>query len=133
VRLVNVTRTIEIPWPALTGIDTRYALTLTTAYGRFAAWAAPAPGAGTALRTAMRSRPRAGADGGTSATMGDVPGVASADAAEVVRRRWDRLRDQGFLDDPQLEFETAPIRWHWRIAVAAVGLGALSAATLFVG
>ena len=58
VRLVNVTRTIDAPWPAITDVETRYALTLVTVYGRFAAWAAPAPGAGAALRTAMRSRPR---------------------------------------------------------------------------
>ena len=53
VRLVNVTRTIDVPWPAITGIETRWALTLLTAYGKFTAWAAPAPGRGP-MRKATR-------------------------------------------------------------------------------
>ncbi len=135
VRLVNVTRTIEVPWPALVDVETRYALTLVTAYGRFAAWAAPAPGAGTALRTSMRSRPaRSDADDEiiTSASMGDIPGTSSGDAATIVRRRWERLRDAGYLDDPKLEFERPPIRWHWEIGAAVIGLAALSVGTLLL-
>ena len=31
VRVVNVTRTIDIPWPALRDVDTKWALTLDTA------------------------------------------------------------------------------------------------------
>ncbi len=122
VRLINVTRTIDAPWPSITDIETRYALTLVTAYGRFAAWAAPAPGAGTALRTAMRSRPRAtdGDEDITAVTMGDMAGTASGDAATIVRRRWERLRSDGFLDDPRLEFDKPPIRWHWQIGLVVV-------------
>ena len=45
VELVNVTRTVFVPWPALHDLETRWALTLVTAYGRFTAWSAPAPGA----------------------------------------------------------------------------------------
>ncbi|WP_217617392.1 PH domain-containing protein, partial [Cellulomonas sp. GbtcB1] len=41
--LRNVTRTIELPWPTIQRVDTRYAHTLHTAYGDYAAWAAPAP------------------------------------------------------------------------------------------
>lgn len=137
VRLVNVTRTIDVPWPAVVGVETRYALTLDTVYGRFSAWAAPAPGAGPALRAAMRSLPPqsdagADADATRSVTIGDVQGTPSGDAAEIVRRRWQRLQDAGFLDDPQLEFERAPICWHWRIGATIVVLAAISAATLVV-
>jgi hypothetical protein len=133
VRLVNVTRTIDVPWPAITGIETRYALTLITAYGRFAAWAAPAPSAGGALRTAMRSRPSAGDDDVVDAvTMGEIAGTASGDAAAIVRRRWDRLRSGGFLDDPQLEFAAPPVRWHWEIGLTIATLAVLSVASLFM-
>jgi hypothetical protein len=132
VRLVNVTRTIDAPWPAITDVETRYALTLVTAYGRFAAWAAPAPGAGPALRTAMRSRPRAaeGDEEITAVSMGDMPGTASGDAATLVRRRWERLREDGFLDDPRLEFDKPPIRWHWQIGLVVAALAALSIGSL---
>jgi hypothetical protein len=130
VRLVNVTRTIDVPWPSITDVETRYALTLVTAYGRFAAWAAPAPSAGGALRTAMRSRPRA-VDGKVEAvTMGEIPGTASGDAAMIVRRRWDRLRADGFLENARLEFDKPPIRWHWKTGLAVTGLAALSVGSL---
>lgn len=134
VRLVNVTRTIDVPWPALVDVETRYALTLVTAYGRYAAWAAPAPGAGSALRTSMRSRSAHRSDetvGG--ATMGEIEGTASGDAAGIVRRRWERLRDAGYLDDPRLEFERPPVRWNWEIGIVVAALLALSVATLFLG
>ena len=54
VRLVNVLRTIDLPWPAILAIDTKWALTLITAYGRFTAWAAPAPGIHEAMRATKR-------------------------------------------------------------------------------
>ncbi|MEP1123004.1 MAG: PH domain-containing protein [Ilumatobacter sp.] len=136
VRLVNVTRTIDIPWPAVHDVDTRFALTLHTAYGRFSAWAAPAPGAGTALRSSLRARRTSARDTdgvvGTS-RMGDIAGSASGEAATIVRRRWERLRDDGFLDDPQLEFDRAPTTWHWHIAACIFVFAALSMATLAVG
>lgn len=134
VRLVNVTRTIDVPWPALVDVETRYALTLVTAYGRYAAWAAPAPGAGSALRTSMRSRSSHGSDETIAgATMGEIEGTASGDAAGIVRRRWERLRDAGYLDDPRLEFEAPPVRWNWHIGLIVSALLALSVATLFLG
>ncbi len=138
VRLVNVTRTIDIPWPAVHEVDTRFALTLHTAYGRFAAWAAPAPSAGTALRSSMRRRRESARDVEDpnmieTSSMGDLAGTASGDAAMIVRRRWERLRDGGFLDDPQLEFDRARVRWHWAVATGIASLAALCFATLLLG
>jgi len=131
VRLVNVTRTIDVPWPSITDVETRYALTLVTAYGRFAAWAAPAPSAAGALRMTMRARTRAVGDGEVEAvTMGEIAGTASGDAATIVRRRWDRLRADGFLDDPRLEYDKPPIHWHWQMGLVVVVLAALSVGTL---
>ncbi len=138
VRFVNVTRTIDIPWPAVHEVDTRFALTLHTAYGRYAAWAAPAPGAGTALRTSMRNRRESARDVEDpsviqTSSMGDLAGTASGDAATIVRRRWERLRDSGFLDDPQLEFDRAPVRWHWPVAAGIAALASIAFATLLLG
>ena len=50
---------------------------------------------------------------------------SSGDAALTVRRRWEELRNAGFLDDPRLEFARPPVRWHWSVIVAAgiVALG----------
>ena len=95
VRLVNVSRTIDVPWPALQGIETRWALTLVTAYGRFTAWGAPAPGAYSAFR-AVGTRPHdtlAASDGyrpsGRAArrTLGRGGGAGPATLGEAPRRR----------------------------------------------
>jgi hypothetical protein len=51
VELVNLVRTVHVPWAALEAVDTRFALTLTADGRRYASWAASAPGrTGSALR-----------------------------------------------------------------------------------
>lgn len=64
VRLVNVVRTVHVPWPALETVDTRYTLTLTAGGRRFASWAATAPGrTGALLQRVTGQGGRAGAEG----------------------------------------------------------------------
>lgn len=135
VHVVNVLRTIDLPWPAIRRIDTKWALTLVTAYGAFTAWAAPAPGgiatARAASRGSLRGLPESTYGAGGSVRPGDVPTSPSGAAAAAVRRRWEQLRDAGHLDDPRLEFEHVPVRWHWSVIVAAPALiviGTLTAA-----
>jgi hypothetical protein len=121
VELVNVFRTIRLPWPSITGVDTRWALTLHTAYGRYAAWAAPASGWQRGRRlTAQDARavPAETTIGGASIRAGDSPYSPSGEAAMQVRRHWQTLRDAGHLDDPRLEFERAPVRWHVELIAA---------------
>jgi hypothetical protein len=133
VRLVNVTRTIDVPWPAITGVETRWALTLLTHYGKFTAWAAPAPGRGP-LRKAARVDPNllgravgASADGPPAITVGPA-----GEAAGIVRDHWERLRSAGHLDNPVLEYERAPVRWHVGTLAAGVALVGLGIAGLMV-
>jgi hypothetical protein len=124
VRVVNVLRTIVVPWPAIERIDTKWALTLFTSYGKVTAWAAPAPG-GFATRMAgtqdLKGLPESTYGPQGSVRPGDLPGSASGAAALVVRRQWEQLRDAGHLDNPRLEFDAPPTSWHYRtILVAAV-------------
>lgn len=114
VELRNVLRTIELPWPAIERIDTKYALTLYTAYGVYAAWAAPAPSrvqALTATREDTRHLPESSYIGG-GIRPGDLAGTASGDAAAYIRRRWQELHDAGHLDTPRLERDAPRVRWH---------------------
>jgi hypothetical protein len=129
VRLVNVLRTIDVPWPAITRIETRWALTLFTVYGDFTAWAAPAPGRG-AMRKATRVDPHLllgrAAGGSTAGANVEITSGAAGQAAEIVREHWERLRAAGHLDNPVLEHERAPVRWHvgtLAAGVVLVGLG----------
>jgi hypothetical protein len=125
VHVVNVLRTIDVPWPSIQRIDTKWALTLFTAYGKVTAWAAPAPG-GFASRMAGRQDfkglPESTYGGGGSIRPGDLPGTASGSAALVIRRHWEMLRDAGHLDDPKLEFAEPPTRWHFQTILVGAAL-----------
>lgn len=131
VRLVNVTRTIDVPWPALIDVQTKWALTLVTAYGRFRAWSAPAPGAHGAVRS-LASGPRhaAAVDSEGGARPADLTDTPSGEAAALVRERWDALRAAGHLDNPRLERPRAAVRWHVGTAAAGLALLALGIVTL---
>jgi hypothetical protein len=134
VHLVNPLRTIDVPWPAIQAVDTKWALVLITAYGRFTAWAAPAPGAREVARASgveTRHLPRSTISGGTIRP-GDLPSSASGGAALLVRRHWEALRDAGYLDDPRLEHDRAPVTWHLGLVAAAGGLAVVAVAALVV-
>jgi hypothetical protein len=114
VRLRNVFRTISIPWAAIERIETKYALTLYTSCGRFAAWAAPASGRHRMMNTAAnetRHLPESTFTAGTIG-LGDVPRTDSGDAAAIVRRRWDTLRDAGYLSDSVIESDLRMVAWN---------------------
>lgn len=133
VRLVNVTRTIDVPWPALRSIDTKWALTLHTEWGRFRAWAAPAPGR-SAMRREMRfdstvvtpiGRRVPGMPTNTVGRPADLTHADSGAAAALVNSRWQRIRSAGYLDTPVIEHDRAPVRWHWELLAGAAVLAAL--------
>jgi hypothetical protein len=115
VLLVNVFRSIRLPWPAIQSIDTKWALTLNTAYGSFGAWAAPAPGrhAGRQItEEEVKHLPESSYGTGHSVRPGDASRSPSGQAAVAIRRQWEGLRDAGHLDNPRLEFQRPPTRWH---------------------
>jgi hypothetical protein len=130
VHIVNPLRTIDLPWPSIVAVDTKWALKLVTAYGSYTAWAAPAPGA---RHTAMAARgetkhlPRSAVSAG-GIRPGDLPSSASGNAALIIRRRWEQLRDAGHLEDPRLEHAAAPVHWH--VGIVAVGAVLLVAAVV---
>lgn len=137
VTLVNVTRSISIPWPALLDIDTQWAMRLVTAYGRYSAWAAPAPG----MKSSVTSRRLTDVDDARtlgspitpwqrgSMRPGDRPDTPSGDAAAMVRRRWAALREAGHLDDVVLERDRPTVRWHLDTLAVLVALAALGLLT----
>lgn len=147
VRLVNVTRTVDVPWPAIQLIETKWALTLVTAVGTFTSWAAPAPGARATVRSmssaeqsrfSARQLPgRRGQVPSTEAAHGvrpgDLPDTPSGAAATKVRERWEQLQAQGHLDDPRLERAAAIVRWHTGTLVAAAVLLVVAVTATIVG
>ena len=114
VEVRNVTRTVELPWPAIQSVETQYALTLVTAYGQYAAWAAPAPSR-SSVASARRSADNLPADArrsGAAVRTGDLLNSASGQAAALIRARQAELADAGLLDDPRVEHQRPRVTWH---------------------
>ena len=100
VSFVNVVRTRDFSWPAIQRIDTKYALTLYTAEGKFTAWSAPAPGRHSATLVSkgdLKGLPEStfGAEGRIA--LGDIPTSDAGLAALHVRRIWEQYRDAGLF------------------------------------
>ena len=129
VRLRNVLRTIDLPWPSIERVDTKYALTLYTAYGTYSAWAAPAPSRVQTMgssRDDLRHLPESAYIGG-AVRPGDLLSSASGQAAAYIRRRWQELHDAGNLDGARLESDRPRVRWHVLPILAVVLLAAATA------
>ncbi|MFJ6652024.1 PH domain-containing protein [Microbacterium sp. NPDC091313] len=96
VTVVNVLAEHVVPWAALIHVDTRFALTLVTPQRRISSTAAPAPGAVGTLRAARAQRRSESASLGPRP--GDLPGTDSGTAAQIVRERWEALRETGRIE-----------------------------------
>ncbi|HEY0258813.1 MAG TPA: PH domain-containing protein [Lacisediminihabitans sp.] len=128
VTLVNVLRTISVPWPALIDVDTRFSLSLRTPNASYSAWAAPAPGR-TGLAMARRAERRHGSNpltptiGGRSRP-GDLITTESGEAAYLVRERWNALVESGRVEPGLADVTPVTIRWHWAEDIALLILAA---------
>ena len=123
----NVFRTIELPWPAIERVDTKYALTLYTSIGVFSVWAAPAPGRHASSSATLGSvgfLPRRMLGVGGSIRPGDLPSSESGAAAYIIRQRYDELLEAGLIAG--VEPGTARIRLHLPIIVSTAVLVVLS-------
>ncbi|MCR2762237.1 PH domain-containing protein [Microbacterium sp. zg.B48] len=129
ITVVNVLRTHFVPWPAITAIDTRYALTLHTVAGRVGVWAAPAPGRHRTLGLAHKDFDGVGASArGAHGSLrpADAITTPTGNLAQVIRGRWEGLRDAGaFAHGVDRDAMTAT--WHWATIITTA---ALAAATL---
>ena len=134
VRIVNVLRTVEIPWPVFESTDVRWSLEVRTLTGRWTAWVAPRGGAAAA---AVRRSERAGAAQGRQASAlgraaGRLPASASAEiVAEAITARHEALLAAGHLDGARRTVQEHALReavtWH-RGTITAVLV--LTAATV---
>lgn len=131
--LKNPLRSISVPWAALVHVDTKYALTLYTPGHKYAAWAAPAPGRGETFRAnkSDRSLGRGSAplvDGG--ARPGDLLGTESGEAAQLVRSRWQQLRDEDRIEAGVAHEALVRVTWHRAVGVGMAVLAAASVAAI---
>lgn len=130
----NVLRTLFVPWPSIVSIETRYSLTLHTAHGRVAVWAAPAPSRHRTLGLAPKDF-----DGVGDSARGELGELRPADAvttptgnlAQLIRGHWERLRDAGAFASG-VDPEAATVTWHWATITAVAALAAATVIGLLV-
>ncbi|MFF3062930.1 hypothetical protein ACFVQ3_00090 [Oerskovia sp. NPDC057915] len=118
--LRNVLRTVHVPWPTFTSVDSHLALKVTTTSGTFTAWAAPASSGSVArLRNPRTVDPAKG-------MVGDrLVSGANADAvALVIGERYEALRAAGHLDGDDHGL-TPRATWHVATLAGLVVLTAL--------
>jgi len=128
VEVRNVTHRVAIPWTALIHVDTRYALTLHTPSGKFAAWSAPAPGMIGSMRASRNPANREARAADASLRAGDLLGTESGNAATVVREQWRRGLDSGHVQTGIAD--AVPVHRQWDVPVLAA-MAALAAATVW--
>jgi hypothetical protein len=133
VALRNPLLTVQVPWNALIMVDTKYALTLVTPEGKFAAWAAPAPGIFGVQRAQpghVRGLPEVTYGPGESVRPGDLSNSDSGAAAFHVRSRWAELIDSGAVATGEADTATVTKRPNWPVLGAAAALVAASMLSL---
>jgi Bacterial PH domain len=134
VQVVNVFRTIHLPWPSINAVDTKWALRLYTAYGRYTAWAAPAPSVHEVLRASHQDAAHLPDDtyAADGIRLGDLPTSPSGNAALMIRRRWQELRGAGHLENPRLERERPVVTWHTGTMAVGVAMALLALLALVI-
>ncbi len=143
VRLVNLVRDVRVPWPALEGVETRYALTLLTAGRSYQSWAAAA--AGRPQRSVLLGRrdeaaervhhrlpdPRWQPSALTSDRASRDLGTDSGAAAFLVEQAWAAWRERPVAERSATTDEApepAPVSVRWNLPlVAAIVLPAVFA------
>lgn len=118
VTVIGVIATTDVPWSSIRTVDTRWALTMRTTGGVVTAWAAPAPGRHGLYRVTRGENQNLSADAYLAGTIrpGDAMTSDSGQAAEIVRRAWEKWRDAHGESRDAAE----PIRRRWHIATIAV-------------
>ncbi|WP_380167377.1 PH domain-containing protein [Jannaschia sp. R86511] len=96
VELVNVLRTVRLPWASVDDLDTRWALTVHAGGTTWTSWAAPS--SGRRIRPVSRretpwAEPEADAISGSRA-----PGSSAGEAAVLVGTRWQTWRERSARD-----------------------------------
>jgi hypothetical protein len=128
IRLRNVLSDVDVPWPALERVSTRFALTLHTVGGQeLRAWAAPASGRHVDTRLTAGDVRALGWDDDVPPTASASSASSSGVAAAWVRREWRRALAEGSATDvaPVVRRRTARGPAVWLAASAALTVATL--------
>jgi Bacterial PH domain len=138
VRIVNPLRTVVVPWRALVDVRTRFTLTLVTPRGAWSCFALPSGGASAALRGSPGdlegTHPSTRPDG--TVRSGDLLSTRGGAAADLIRRRWQSMVEDGTLDvfaDRDADDDAVRTELHPAPALVLLVLAGLAAAALLLG
>ncbi len=134
VEVRNPFRTFRISWPAITDVDTRWALTIRTANRRIEAWSATAGGRYRRQLSGAEAHgvpvERRGEQ--VVARPSDLPSTSSGLAALVIRRTWESIEAKGWLSSGAIEGDGVTVAvpaWPLVVAIALPVIAAVLALT----
>lgn len=132
VEIVNVLTTVELPWEAVTAVDTRWSLTFRTARRSYSAWAVPAP---RPMRAATADTPAASAPsvrpGHQDRPEGTTLIRSSREAPAAALARWQEFTAGGGTERPAGVGEPV-VRWHGRLLAGAAVVAGIGVAGTIV-
>lgn len=111
----NIVQKVSIPWPTITGVSTRWSLTVKTQGGDFNAWALPATPSGVAPLAARSQTHRT-----------DAPAVA-----RLITEQRQTYADAGYFNSPAARKLTVSTQWDV-LALAILGGGVLLSVVAFL-
>lgn len=112
ITMVNVVRSVHVPWPTLREVETRWSLSVRTTTGSYSSWAIPAS-SGMGMR--MRNPSRRGGQSESDTTRALNQGYNADAVALVIAERLEALTAAGYLDDQPVHQEVHPqVRWNTR-------------------
>lgn len=134
--MVNVLRTVHIPWPSVTALDSRWSFSVETTAGTYHAWAAPGSSGMAARWRPSRTTPATDKDSGRGAAASStgserISSGGDADAVALAAgERLTKLKEAGFLTEPRADITptrswNVPVLVALGVAVAWVVAGAL--------
>lgn len=129
ITLVNIVRSVHVPWPTLRGVETRWSLSVETTSGNYASWAIPAS-SGMGVRLRNPGWRGLGKDSGATQSLNQGH---NADAVSlVIAHRLEALTEAGHLEDEPVHQEVRPeVSWNTReLVVLGVCVLAVAAAVL---
>ncbi|SEE97229.1 PH domain-containing protein [Ruania alba] len=131
ITVVNVLRTVHVPWPEFTEAEARWSLQVRAGDVTVSSWGVPASsGTGTRLASRGRARRASAEERAATETPRRLTGRGNAEAAALaIGERRSALADAGHLTGARRGTLPVTTTWHRPVIVALIAASVLTAAS----
>lgn len=133
ITVANIARTVHVPWPLFTAVDSQWSLAVTAGGHKISSWAIPAS-SGMAARTRRPSRAETVRTWPEAGRFAPHARSANADTvAMTIAQRHQDLRGAGHLDQPTVGALAVTTTWNSTELLVLAGAVVLAALSLLTG